>query len=139
MTWYRGIIEIEELDALRFNRYWEYLRNMWDQHDSGAQPFTNISFGTTCLQVAAAYTLNASDHVLLVDSTAAARTITLPTAVGINGRRYTVKDWKGQAATNNITIDGAGSETIDGATTVVMNKAYLSYTIVSDGANWAII
>lgn len=85
------------------------------------------------------YTATSSDYSILVDSTSGPVTITLPTAVGIAGRGYEIKDWKGTSPANNITIDPTGSETIDGVATKVLTNSYQSYTIRSDGANWGIV
>lgn len=86
------------------------------------------------------YTITADDSTIRVDTSGAAGfTVTLPTAVGITGRQYTVKDVGGNASIENITIDGNGTETIDGGTTVLLDANYESITVVSDGANWMII
>lgn len=55
------------------------------------------------------------------------------------GKVYIIKDESGTAGTNNITVDPAGSQTIDGATTQVINADYGSLTIYSDGSNWFIV
>ena len=86
---------------------------------------------------AAGYTMTINDGTVLTDSTAAASTITLPTAVGIPGKIFTVKDWKGQAATNNITVATTSSQTIDGAASKVINTNYGYYRLKSDNANWS--
>ena len=96
------------------------------------------SFSLALTTKTANYTATATDSLILVDSTSGAVTITLPTAVNITGRHYTIKDWKGQSATNNITIATTSSQTIDGETTVVLAITYGSITVVSDGANWSI-
>lgn len=63
-------------------------------------------------------------------------TITLPTAVGIAGREYTfVKS----GASGTITIDGDGSETINGTTTKTLTTQYDVLTVISNGSNWLII
>mgnify|MGYP003659435493 CR=1 FL=1 len=69
-----------------------------------------------------------SETVILVDTTSAPCTVTLPdtTAAGMNsGRFYVIKDISGNSATNNITVQRTGtSDTIDGQTSVVMNSNY---------------
>jgi len=85
---------------------------------------------------ATSYTATAADYIIAVTSTASARTITLPAVSGTTGRIYVVKDESGGAATNNITIDGNASETIDGATTKVINTNYGTATIYSNGSAW---
>ena len=94
-------------------------------------------FSTGLVTKSAAYTATAADHKILVDSTSATVTITLPTAVGIVGKEFIVKDWKGQAASHNITVAFTSSQTCDGATTKVIASAYFSISFVSDGANWS--
>jgi len=61
-------------------------------------------------------------------------TVTLPTAVGIEGREYVVKN----SGAGVITLEGDGTETIDGNLNLTLNQ-YDSYTVVSDGANWIIV
>ena len=78
------------------------------------------------------YTATISDHV--INCTANTFTVTLPTAVGIAGRQYVVKN----SGTGVITVDGDAAETIDGATTVSLPTQYDAITLASDGANWVI-
>lgn len=79
----------------------------------------------------------ASDNIVLVDSTAAPRTITLP--VPTNGRVLFIKDLNGTSATNNITINPHASETIDGASSYTLAANYGSIELTSDGTNWSVI
>lgn len=90
--------------------------------------------GATTRAVTAATTITAADALVLVDTTSGAVTVTLPVAAVSAGKRYTVK--KTNAGANNVTLDGNGAETIDGAATVVWNTQYLAYTVQSDGATW---
>lgn len=122
--------------------YIDKFTRFWNNHDNGILKFGQLfggGFGTTVDDYASSPTLTDANQVVLVNSTAAVRTVTLPTAVGREGRRFTIKDWKGTAATNSITVDADGTETIDGATTYVMNTNYESVTVVSDNAGWSII
>ena len=82
-----------------------------------------------------AYTALIGD-VVLADGTSGAFTVTLPTAAGNKDGIITVKKIDN---INNITIDGNGSETIDGATTVVLSTQYDSVTMISNGSNWFVI
>ena len=64
---------------------------------------------------AGAVTVSASDIVILMNKTAGAATsVNLPAASTRNGLPLTIKDLKGDANTNNITIVPSGTETIDG-------------------------
>lgn len=74
--------------------------------------------------------------VYLIVDTTATRSITLPLANSVTaGRIYIVKDSDGQSNTNNITVNVAGSDTIDGETSQVLNSDYGSWTIVTDGSD----
>lgn len=77
------------------------------------------------------YTVLDSDDILLV-STASARTLTLPTAA--IKRIIIIKDVTGTANTNNITLDPAGSDTVEGLTAnKILQTDFGAWTIVSDG------
>ncbi|MCE9540323.1 MAG: hypothetical protein K8R85_14060, partial [Bacteroidetes bacterium] len=80
-----------------------------------------------------AYTLTAADDVVAVTGTT---TIMLPTAVGIAGRKYTIKNID---AATTVTVSASGAETIDGAPTKPLVVQYQYLTLLSDGANWLIV
>ena len=93
---------------------------------------TNYGRQKTIINISGAATLTVTNHI--VNVTANTFTIDLPTAVGITGQEYIIKNSGGGV----VTVDGNGTETIDGALTLALNQ-YDSYTIVSDGTNWIII
>ncbi len=66
-----------------------------------------------------------SDGLILVDSTAAARTLTLPDASLVLGRRFTVKLWTGA---NNVVVQGSGGQQVDGAANKTWNTAKAAFT-----------
>lgn len=84
--------------------------------------------------IAASPTLDITHRTALVDATAVARTITLPTAASARYRVYTIK--KIDASVNTVTVDGSGAETIDGALTVVLTLQWERITIQSNGTAW---
>lgn len=88
--------------------------------------------------VATNYTLDA-DAALLVDCTAAGRTVTLPPAAAVPGRIYIIK--KVDAGGNNITLTPVGADTIEGVAPLVFGAgARGSRTIISDGVStWYVI
>lgn len=81
------------------------------------------------------YIATISDHTILCGAGNETFTVTLPTALGVLGIIYNIKN----TGTGTITVDGNASETIDGSTTAVINVQYASITIQSDGSNWHII
>ena len=83
--------------------------------------------------VAEDYTANEDDDLIFVDATA---TITLPTAVGLIGYFFVIKNIKSGAT---VTIDATGNETIDGEFTKVITQQNNSLTFVSNNVNWFIL
>ena len=82
-------------------------------------------------QVSGTYTVLSTDY--FVEATSGTFTISLPTAVGIKGQIYQIKN----AGNGTITVDPSGAQTIDGQSTVTLTQNKSLY-IVSDGANWII-
>lgn len=99
--------------------------------------FVANNIATALSTKTAAYTITATDAVILADATTAAFTVTLPTAVGITGRTYTVK--KIDAGLNTVTVAPTGMETIDGVVIQSLVAQNASQTYVSSGASWFII
>jgi hypothetical protein len=100
---------------------------------------TGVRHNVTTVNVAT-YDLLTTDYILNVTYTsiAAVTSLTLPTAQVISGRVIHIKDAGGNAGSNNITIDTEGSETIDGAATLVLSANYESVSLYCDGSNWFI-
>ena len=71
--------------------------------------------------------------VTLVDTTTASITVTLPKAADNEQRVFVVKDIS--SSVNTVTIDGNGSETIDGALTLVLGVRSQA-TLLCDGTQW---
>ncbi len=84
----------------------------------------------------AAYTAVANDKIIACRTSSATITITLPTALTVDGRFFIIKDEDGNAATNNITIATEGAQTIDGNATDIISNNYGSIGYYSDGTNW---
>ena len=78
-----------------------------------------------------------------VYASSGAVTITLPTSASsytssnLSGRIYTVK--KIDATANQVTIQGAGSETIDGYTNIFTTIQNTAYAIQANGTNWYVV
>ena len=89
--------------------------------------------------VSASYTVLDTDgyDTILVTTGSVTRTITLPTAADNSGRVITIK--KVDSGTGEVTIDGEGAETIDGATTLSISGEDGFYTIICDATEWHVI
>lgn len=80
-----------------------------------------------------------STTYLLVNKTSGSATaVTLPPSPVPFIQEYTIKDGKGDAATNNITITPS-SGLIDGAASFVMNVNFMSASFLPDGTNWNVV
>lgn len=90
----------------------------------GAKVNSYISANGTITLNNANYLVNCTDNTF---------TVNLPTAVGIQGREYVIKN----SGSGVITVDPNGIETIDRNTTVTLIQ-YESITVVSNGSNWII-
>lgn len=98
----------------------------------------NTSF--TVRSVSATTTLTNNDYVLTVDAPAANVTVNLPAVASVQpGRVFIVK--RDATATQTVTLDGSGSETINGATTRAVGAAGTAGAcqLVSDGTAWHVI
>lgn len=80
------------------------------------------------------YTTLITDDVLSFDTSGGSFTLNLITAVGNTGKIYTLV--KTSSDLNSVTIDGNGTQTIRGLTTVHLRTQDEIWRIVSDGANW---
>jgi len=79
-----------------------------------------------------------ADDIIMVNKTIGAATIViLPSSPGA-GRMVVVKDSKGDAFTNNITIR-ASAGTIDGLNSFVITQNYQAFTFVYNGTEWNVI
>ena len=97
-----------------------------------ALPWESVSVTTT---------LGKTHYAIEFDCSGGARTANLPTAassfVNGTGRIYVIR--KSDSSANTLTIDGNGSETINGTTTKVINAQYGTYVIQSNGTSWGVI
>jgi hypothetical protein len=108
----------------------------WRCVASGSPGIWEPIFGASkpYVQKTATYSIiAATDHT--VDCTAKSFTVTLPTAVGLLGRRFELIN----SGTGIITIAATSSQMINGQTNQQLAAQYTSMTVVSDGANWKIV
>lgn len=105
--------------------------------DGAWVPLSNTGSGSVVTKTATD-TLLSSQNTVFANSSGGNITLTLPTAVGNDGLRMSIKRIDSTIA-NTVTIDGNGSEEIDGSTTTTLNTENETITIVSDGSNWEIL
>jgi len=94
-----------------------------------------IHSGTQTTSVTAAHTATVSEFVL-ADTTLAGFTVTLPPSASSNQAEINIK--KIDSTVNVVTVDGDGTETIDGDLTISITTQYESVTLFCDGSNWHI-
>lgn len=85
----------------------------------------------------AAYTTVGTDDVIFCDASDGAFTVTLRAAASSDGKLLYIKKIDDSAF--EVTIDGAGTETIDDGETAVLTVQYESLTLVCDGTEWFIV
>lgn len=98
----------------------------------------SVRISPRVVTAAGAVTIVASDDLVVINKTVgAATTVNLPSSPTA-GDKYTIKDGKGDAATNNITIFPA-SGTIDGASTFVIGSNYGAAVFQYNGVEWSVL
>lgn len=98
---------------------------------SGAGPtITNVNSGNS------PYNIIGSETFIAVDTTGGPISIVYPAFI-MTAQSMTIKDSKGNAHTNNITIS-ANSGNFDGSSTYVINQNYQSCSLIYDGTNYQI-
>jgi hypothetical protein len=114
------------LFQLNADGYWYEITRSASLPHAGIQSYT-----------AGAITLANGDETILVNSTAGASSMTLPTAANNKGKMLRIK--KTDSSANAITISTTGGQTVDGLTSVVLGTQYATLEVISDGTNWSMI
>ena len=92
----------------------------------------NGSFSAKYVAKTANYTATISDYT--IDCTSGTFTVTLPTAVGITGRIYVIKN----SGAGAITVATTSSQTIDGSTTYTLGTQYKYVVLQSNNSAWIV-
>jgi streptogramin lyase len=101
----------------------------------GASSAVTITNPVTVLTSGASYTVLSTDYIVIVNKASGSATaLTLPSSPA-TGRTVWIKDGKGDAGSNRITISPAAG-TIDGASTYVIDGAYGAITLIYNGTQW---
>lgn len=113
------------------------VNNLYVARSAVADAVSGIITTTVRADFGTGVTITSSDSTVLLTAAAGTIVATLPTAVGISGRQYTIK----QTGTGGASYDLAttGGQTIDGAAGYNFSAQYRYVTVQSDGANWVII
>lgn len=78
--------------------------------------------------------------VVLVDASGGARTITLPAANALGGRPIQFRIVKSDSSANAVTVQRAGTDTIEGNTSIALRYQWDSATLTSDGSGaWILL
>jgi hypothetical protein len=106
---------------------------------NGASIFRG-SVATPHTTKSANYTLTATDFTVGFDC-ASNRTANLPDATTCAGRIYVIYQYNTNNGIRYVTLDGSGSQTIDGVTTysLAFFEDFSSVMIQSNGSNWIVI
>lgn len=117
--------------------------NIWNNHEQGLQQHTGIwtnwvRLGLTVKTSAGSYDVLSSDCVVVINKASGAATqVNLPASPS-TGRYLIVKDGKGDAGANNITVSGNGKN-IDGSATNVISTNFGSRHYVYNGTQYNVI
>jgi hypothetical protein len=109
--------------------------------DNGSRLRVNGSVSLPHTTKSANYTLTDSDYTVGFDC-ASNRTATLPDATTCAGRVYVIYQYNtATGGSTYVTLDGNGSQTIDGVTTYSLQyqEDFSSVMIQSTGSNWVVI
>lgn len=115
----------------------------WNNHEQGLQAHSTVWTGAfwltpNIMTASGTYTVSTTECLIIINKTVGAATpVTLPASPN-TGRVIIVKDGKGDAAANNISISGNGKN-IDGATPLVISTNYGVARIVYNGTQWNVV
>lgn len=91
----------------------------------------NLDSSSEIITITSNYTVLTNDNTIISNG---ATTVTLPSAVNLKGKKYTIKN----ISTRTLIVATTSGQMIDGSTTRSMNQ-YKSCTFQSNGSNWFII
>ena len=84
-------------------------------------------------------TATAADYTIVINKTVGAATVVNLPAAPVLNQFYWIKDGKGDAGVNNITVTPLGGFLIDGAATSVISTNYGAKAIQWNGTQWNVV
>ena len=103
------------------------------------QALSRFSLEQDVRVVTTTYSMDPLDDLVLANAAGGAFTVTLPPIVNAQRKPYYVKRINAYTGANDVTVDGFGSETIDGSATFVLLARYESISVLHDGTQWWIV
>ena len=114
-----------------------------DMNRKDVNEYVDLTFISADTATAVQLPVNAQGQLFIVGSTGAGAnaTVNLPNASATAWvfRKITVATNGTTSSSRTLTLNAAGSEEINGAGTLVLDKLYASVTLWSDGTNWIIL
>lgn len=114
--------------------------NFWNNHEQGLQTHSivwtsQLWLMPTVVTAAGTYAALPTDSVIIINKTAgAATTVNLSSTLN-TGRVVIIKDGKGDAGTNNITVQGNGKN-IDGSASATISSNFGAARYIYNGTQW---
>jgi hypothetical protein len=139
MTLKRAWQSLPKFTNRDLNAEFQNIRMIWNNADSGSSPWTRLfvqgSVTFPSKIVTASYTLSDLDYFVMANTTSGSLTVTLPSAVPIQGRLYMVMN----TGTHALTILTTSGQTINGGSSIILPSKYYHTQFFSDGSNWVAI
>ena len=105
------------------------VRTAFEQFLNAFAPTTGTILKVRYNAIGATYTVQTTDCVL--NCTAGSFTVTLPSAINIQGQTFYIKN----SGAGTITVDTTGGQTINGLASITISASNVAQ-IISTGANW---
>lgn len=100
---------------------------------------TNRQIASARIQLTTPNTLAASTDYAVFSNLTSPGAVAFTLPAGVTGQTFVIGDGKGDAGTNNITISTTGGQTINGASTLVINVPYGVAILQFNGTQWMVV
>lgn len=100
---------------------------------------TNVLKQSISVKTSSPVTVSATSDCTIVTDLTVPGPVLVNLPAGVTKQVFIIVDGKGDAATNNITIDANGAQTINGSTTLVLDRNNQAVILQFDGTEWKIL